>query len=257
MTHEERGAYILLLCLQWTQGAVTSCDIERVCGGNATALAARVASKFVTCEDGLLRNARMEDVRQKQDENRENKRKAGKKGAETRWGNATAMRPQCDRNAVAMADPMADPMAKDGSPSPSPIYTHTQEENGKAKPSLETIKLQCAKIGLPTEEAEKFLNYQEARGWTIGKSKIKSWTAALNIWKSNWRPSPQRAATSPTASNGRPKWAVIKDLEAELAELEGRLPCYFDRDADPVGAARIKEIQASLKTLKAERAENE
>jgi hypothetical protein len=53
------------------------------------------------------------------------------------------------------------------------------------KPSIEEIKLQCAKIGLPEAEAEGFFYSHESKGWKIGNSPMVSWPAALQTWKRN------------------------------------------------------------------------
>lgn len=52
-------------------------------------------------------------------------------------------------------------------------------------PTLEEVKLQAAKIGISDAEAEKFLNYWEARKWEGKNGKIKSWTHAMTTWKTN------------------------------------------------------------------------
>ncbi len=54
------------------------------------------------------------------------------------------------------------------------------------KPTIEVIKLQCAKIGLPESEAQHFWNHYEANGWKVGRNPMKSWTAALSNWKLNF-----------------------------------------------------------------------
>lgn len=54
------------------------------------------------------------------------------------------------------------------------------------KPTLEQVKLQCAKIGLPETEAEGFINYYESNGWKVGRNAMQSWTHALSNWKKNW-----------------------------------------------------------------------
>ena len=50
-------------------------------------------------------------------------------------------------------------------------------------PSLESIKLQAAKIGLPDTEAEKFFSYYESNGWRVGRNPMRSWPDALTGWK--------------------------------------------------------------------------
>lgn len=44
----------------------------------------------------------------------------------------------------------------------------------------------AAKIGLPASESTRFLNYYEANGWKVGKNPMKSWSAAMNNWRSHW-----------------------------------------------------------------------
>lgn len=54
------------------------------------------------------------------------------------------------------------------------------------KPTLAVVKLQGIKIGLPEIECEKFYDYYESKGWVVGRSRMKLWTAALANWKRNW-----------------------------------------------------------------------
>ena len=56
MTNEERGAYISLLCLQWSKGFVTELDIQRICLGMPTHCQGICQSKFEIGEDGHYRN---------------------------------------------------------------------------------------------------------------------------------------------------------------------------------------------------------
>ncbi len=38
------------------------------------------------------------------------------------------------------------------------------------------------KKGSSTDEASSFINFYESKGWMVGKSKMKSWTAAAANW---------------------------------------------------------------------------
>jgi hypothetical protein len=38
------------------------------------------------------------------------------------------------------------------------------------------------KIKDPELQAEKFFNFYEAKGWMVGKNKIKKWKACVNTW---------------------------------------------------------------------------
>ena len=50
-------------------------------------------------------------------------------------------------------------------------------------PSLEEVKLQAVKAGLPDSEAGRFFNFYESNGWRVGRNPMKSWTHALSNWK--------------------------------------------------------------------------
>jgi hypothetical protein len=54
------------------------------------------------------------------------------------------------------------------------------------KPTLEEVKLGCAKAGLPDSEAERFWNHYESNGWRVGKNPMRSWPSALANWKVNF-----------------------------------------------------------------------
>jgi len=54
------------------------------------------------------------------------------------------------------------------------------------KPSLEEVKAQCAKTGLPESEGQAFLDHYESNGWRVGRTPMRSWIAALNTWKRNF-----------------------------------------------------------------------
>jgi hypothetical protein len=51
------------------------------------------------------------------------------------------------------------------------------------KPSLEAMKMQGAKIGLPESEAEACFNHYESNGWLVGRNPMRSWPAAMQNWK--------------------------------------------------------------------------
>lgn len=77
------------------------------------------------------------------------------------------------------------------SPSPSSPLTidRVPRKRGPSfeKPTLEAVKLQAAKIGLPEAEAEKFWNHYESNGWKVGRNPMRSWLAALTNWHTNFK----------------------------------------------------------------------
>jgi hypothetical protein len=66
------------------------------------------------------------------------------------------------------------------------------------KPGIEEVKLQCAKVGLPESEAEKFVAYYESNGWRVGRNPMRSWSHALVNWKTRCSPTPINGHPAPS-----------------------------------------------------------
>ena len=78
------------------------------------------------------------------------------------------------------------------------VYESSAASKRFVKPSLDEVKLACAKCGLPESEAERFWNYYDSVGWKVGKNPMKSWTSALaGTWKSNWQERNQQQTALP------------------------------------------------------------
>ena len=59
------------------------------------------------------------------------------------------------------------------------------------KPSLEDIRAYC--IGRANKvDPEQFFNFYESKGWTIGKSPMRDWRAAVRTWEKREKEIPQR-----------------------------------------------------------------
>jgi uncharacterized protein YdaU (DUF1376 family) len=199
MSAEEVGGYIRLLCHQWTKGGIPN-DPDRA-GRMATLLGSPslgyVLAKFSLCNDGMLRNERLEQVRAEQEAYKLRQSSSGRNGAEKRWSKCqNDGNPNGNPNGVAIATPMATPMAKrwpqDSSPSPSPSPNNKEESIAPKSqrsrfvaPSVQEVETACIEIGLPTSEAGKFIDYYESKGWKVNKSQMKSWIASLRNWKRN------------------------------------------------------------------------
>jgi hypothetical protein len=39
---------------------------------------------------------------------------------------------------------------------------------------------------MPAQEGDGFFDYYESKGWLVGKSPMKNWTAAMSTWRRNW-----------------------------------------------------------------------
>jgi uncharacterized protein YdaU (DUF1376 family) len=114
MTNEEKGAYITLLCIQWSRESLTESDFTRVCIGMPPHSQRICQSKFQIDAEGNFRNPRMETEREKQDQYRQKQTDNAKK----RWvGNATA---------YPTALPVDMPNVCSPSPSPTPKKKDTE-----------------------------------------------------------------------------------------------------------------------------------
>lgn len=188
MTNEERGAYISLLCLQWSKGFVTELDIQRICLGMPTHSHGICQSKFQADPESRYRNQRLEVERSKQKERSQKQSDI----ANLRWNkDAKAMPTHYQEDAEAYAKSV--PEVCSPSPSPSPIIKIQADKPPSTrfqKPTLEQLNTKAALIGLSTTEVDKFWNYYESNGWKVGKNPMKSWSAALQNWLSRVRELP-------------------------------------------------------------------
>ena len=85
-TAEERGHYLTLLMIQWDRGSLPAepADLERLSPGVARCWPVLVG-KFPAGDDGLLRNAKLEEHRCRCVEIREKRSQAAKSAASGRW----------------------------------------------------------------------------------------------------------------------------------------------------------------------------
>jgi hypothetical protein len=85
------------------------------------------------------------------------------------------------------ADRTAD-RTTDGPPVDHQRTENNNGDNGKKVkkkfivPSLEDVSAYCAERGNRVDP-QQFIDYYEAKGWMIGKNKMKSWQAAVRTWE--------------------------------------------------------------------------
>jgi len=120
MTNQEVGCYIKLMSYCWREGSIPSCisRISKLCGEDSSAMAQlwlSIAPCFTLAIDDELRlvHPRLEKERVKQSEHKKERSESGAKGAEARWGK------ELRGYSSAIAKPIAEPMANDGSSSSS------------------------------------------------------------------------------------------------------------------------------------------
>jgi hypothetical protein len=65
------------------------------------------------------------------------------------------------------------------------FLSETPKENSFTPPTLEQVYYELRKLNVrnPQENAEKFWNFYESKGWMIGKNKMKNYKSAIKTWK--------------------------------------------------------------------------
>lgn len=61
------------------------------------------------------------------------------------------------------------------------------KKTGFEPPTIEMVKLNCAKIGLPDTEAAHFMDYYGANGWKVNGKSMRSWQSSMISWRKNWQ----------------------------------------------------------------------
>jgi len=189
MSQEEVGQFIRLLCHQWNRGSipVETEKQQRLTGG---CVSVDVLAKFRLCEDGSLRNERLESVRTERGLFLQQQSIKGQQSAEKRRLAASAIQPELNQTSTEVqpdTQPDGQPESNSPSPSPSPIIKIQADRPPSVrfqKPTVEELTAEAIKIGLPLSEVDKFLNYYESNGWKVGKNSMKSWPAAMKGWLS-------------------------------------------------------------------------
>ena len=122
MSQEEVGQFIRLLCHQWNRGSipVETEKQQRLTGG---CVSVDVLVKFRLCEDGLLRNERLETVRSERDRFLQQQSEKGRKSAESRKLASTAVQPDTQpesNSGSTVVEIRLQPEVNSPSPSPTP-----------------------------------------------------------------------------------------------------------------------------------------
>ena len=120
-----------------------------------------------------------------------------RQSATKRWENANAMRTQCDGNAIKEKESKVNKI-NIGDELPA---EETQHKRGKfTPPTTLEVNAYMQEQGMD-DLSEKFVNFYEAKGWQIGKNKMKDWKAAVRTWKSNYKDKGPQTTVKPVKAS--------------------------------------------------------
>lgn len=192
MSHELRGMYITLLCIDWLEDGFPKDRMLSLCGGIAMGedqhevginkvkfIVDSLAECFIChpSKKGFLTNKRLLKEREKQGLYRQKQ----KENADMRWhkpGNAVGLPNACSSSSSSSSTPV--------------------KRESFAPPTQLLIIEYFKEIGSNIQEADKFKNFYESKGWMVGKNKMKDWKAAARNWvsrdkKPGVQPAPAKA----------------------------------------------------------------
>lgn len=189
---EEVGAYLRLLIYQWDKLGLPDDDkkLAKIAGCKEKVIKS-VRHKFLPCDDGLIRNVRLETEREKQTAWKEKSSKAGEKSAQAKC-NQTSTKPQPNLNQGSNQN------STNGQPnvnsSSSSSKKNTKEKSKKEKfekPTKdEAVAYLVHEKNLDEFTAEGFadawMDHFESNGWRVGgRSPMLDWKASIRNWMRN------------------------------------------------------------------------
>lgn len=186
MSQEEVGQFIRLLCHQWNRGwiPVETEKQQRLTGG---CVSVDVLVKFRLCEDGFLRNERLESVRTERGIFLQQQSKKGQQSAEKRRLAALEIQPELNRTSTEVQpDGQPTPQPESNSPSPSPSNkkdTKVPKSEWEIAHGVELPELIRTKNCL--DAIRLWMQYKSEKRESYKKTGL---TAALTKWSREFTP---------------------------------------------------------------------
>lgn len=177
----ELGLYMRLLCVQWSVGGISNSDYEISKYGRGRTPIDRVKTKFKLCDDGMLRNQRLEQEREKQAEWRRKSSLGGKHSGLARL-----------KGGSRVVEPPPQPKGNtpvSGLRSPVSINTLGGRRPAPTGISVETLKANPAYAGINVDQ-----EYGKAVAWCAANKRQLTPRRFVNWLNRVERPIETRAA---------------------------------------------------------------
>ena len=108
-------------------------------------------------------------------ENRAKRSAAGRLGMARRWGDNNVITPLLQSNSTVITSKVKESKVKES------LEKVATKRTAFVAPSLQEVKDYISEKGY-TVDAQRFIDFYEAKGWMIGKNKMKDWRAAVRTW---------------------------------------------------------------------------
>lgn len=179
MTPEQEGAYVRLLCYDWSSDGIPDDDatlsvLSRLGEGWFKGGSTVVKGCFIPHPEkpGFLTNNRLKEERKKQKEWAKKSSDGGIKSAQSRRnkklkGGSICLEPNLNRP--------VEPNANSSSSSSSSKFS---------RPSVGEVDSYGRTLKPPFTRAAAFVHFYDSNGWKVGKNSMKSWQAAVRTWHS-------------------------------------------------------------------------
>lgn len=108
-------------------------------------------------------------------ENRAKRSAEGRLGMARRWGDNNVITPLLQSNSTVITSKVKESKVKES------LEKVATKRTAFVAPSLQEVKDYISEKGY-TVDAQRFIDFYEAKGWMIGKNKMKDWRAAVRTW---------------------------------------------------------------------------
>ena len=265
-TAEERGHYLTLLMIQWDRGCLPADadDLERLSPGVCRCWP-MLSGKFPAGEDGLLRNAKLEEHRHRCVEIREKRSQAAQSAASRRWSGdasrianasqthskriANACHPTSTSTSTSTSYPMSSPDGEELQQAAPVVAASDPPKRRKRSQPKDAIRwdFESGWNGITDADRSTWATAYPACTLDIELVRATEWLKAnpTKARKSNWRRflvswltrSQDKGGTNRSAGKTPEDMAKKAHLDRKAAEFAGLRPAPYRRPSEVVALA--------------------